>query len=36
MARGLFLFLEMMRAVVCEPGAVPGMMAAIQAYGDQG
>ena len=28
--------LEMMRAVVCEPGAVPGMVAAIQTYGDQG
>jgi hypothetical protein len=28
--------LEMMRAVVCEPRAVPGMVASIQTYGDQG
>ncbi len=28
--------LEMMRAVVCEPGAVPGVVASIQTYGDQG
>ena len=28
--------LEMMQAVVSEPGAVPGLVAAIQTYGDQG